>query len=113
MTKQNQDFLMWSGDNKTITVTVYDNDDVVVDITNVAITWELSQNVDSVALISKTAGSGITLSDPTNGIFTITLDPANTGSLSGRYYHEAEITDLSGDISTVMVGHATIKTDAI
>ena len=113
MTKQNQDFLMWSGDDKTITVTVYDNDDVVVDITGATITWELSLNVDSAALISKTVGSGITLSDPTNGVFTITLDPTDTDSLSGRYYHEAEITDSSGDISTALIGHATIKTDAI
>ena len=113
MTKQSQDFLMWSGDDKTITVTVYDNDDVVVDITGATITWELSQNVDSTALISKTVGSGITLSDPTNGIFTIALDPADTASLSGRYYHEAEITDAAGDVSTALVGHATINTDAI
>lgn len=113
MTKQNQDFLMWSGDDKVITVTVYDNDDNVVNITGATITWQLSQNIDSSALITKTVGSGIALSDPVNGQFTITLEPADTASLAGRYYHEAQITDSSGDISTGLVGHATIKTDAI
>lgn len=113
MTKQSQDFLMWSGDDKVITVTVYDSDDVVVDITGATIAWQLSQNVDSAALITKTAGDGVVLSDPTNGQFTITLDPADTASLSGRYYHEAQITDSSGDISTGLVGHTTIKVDAI
>ena len=113
MTKQNQDFTIWSGDDKVITVTVYDNDDVIVDITAATITWQLSQNVNSAALITKTVGSGIALSDPTNGQFTVTLDPADTASLSGRYYHEAEITDSSGNVNTGLVGHATIKTDAI
>jgi hypothetical protein len=105
--------LVWSGDDKVITVTVYDNDDVVVDITSATITYQLSQNVKSAAIISKTVGSGITLTDPTSGVFTITFDPADTASLSGRYYHECEITDTSGDVSTGFVGYATIKEDAI
>lgn len=113
MTYSNQDLLLWSGDDKVITVTVYDNDDAIVNITSATITWQLSHNVSSAALISKTVGSGISLSDPSNGQFTITLDPADTASLSGRYYHEAEITDIGGNVSTAMVGHATIKTDAI
>ena len=113
MTYASQDILIYSGDDKVITVTVYDNDDAIVDITGVTITWQLSQNVSSAALITKTVGSGITLSDPTSGVFTITLDPADTNSLSGRYYHECEITDSSSDVSTGFVGHATIKKDAI
>ena len=113
MTYINQHFVMWSGDDKVITVTVYDNDDDVVDITDATITWRLSQNVDSAALITKTVGDGITISDPTNGIFTITLEPSDTAPLSGRYYHECEITDATGDISTGAVGHATIQEDAI
>ena len=110
MTKQNQDFLMWSGDDKVITVTVYDNDDDVVDVTGATITWRLSQNIESEALITKTVGDGIAISGHT---FILTLEPADTTSLSGRYYHEAEITDADGNVNTGMVGYATIKTDAI
>lgn len=113
MTKINQDFLMWSGDTKHIVVTVVDGDGDVLNIAGAAISWVLQQNVDSLPLIAKSVDDGIILSDPAHGEFTIALAPANTANLSGRYYHEAEMTDAAGAVSTAMIGHATIRTDAI
>lgn len=56
------------------------------------------------ALVSKTLGSGIAVTDAAGGIFTVTLEDGVTGSLAGSYRHEAEVTDVEGRISTVFVG---------
>lgn len=114
MTKENQNFTMWSGDDKTLEVTVVDENGSVQDITGMTIDWHLARKVTTSALVQKaTGGSGIVISDGSAGVFQITLSAADTDDLSGKYYHEAQVTDSSGNISTVTVGTITINRDLI
>ena len=108
MTTTAQNFTMWSGDDKTITVTLS------TDITGATINYAIAASVGSTALITKaTGGSGIAITDAANGIFTIDLDPSDTSSKAGVYYHECQVTDTSSVVSTVFVGSVTINADLI
>jgi len=56
----------------------------VTAITGWAVTWtlkKLSQGSLGSALISKTVGSGVALTDTTNGIITVTIEDSDTDSL--------------------------------
>lgn len=115
MTKTNQNLEMWSGDDKTFSVTVVDSiTGSVRDITGMTIDWHLARRVTTSALVEKaTGGSGITITAGSTGSFLITLSAGDTADLAGKYYHEAQVTDGSGNISTVMVGTITINRDLI
>lgn len=74
------------------------------------ITWALaSRDEDPVRHITKTLVSGITITDGPGGAFTITVLAADTADVPpGRYYHQARITDGSGNKSTVFNGEAKV-----
>lgn len=116
MTSVDQNFTMWSGDTRRLSVTVDDGatPPVAVNITGSAISWHLAKRLtSSTAILTKTVGVGITITNGAAGIFEVLIDPADTAALSGDYYHEAEIVLSGGDKSTVMTGVATIKRDLI
>lgn len=112
MASQGQNFEMWAGDDLDVVAIVKDASGTVVDITGATVEWALRLTVDSPVLLAKDTAAGITLTNPTQGEFTITLAPADTSALGGRsYYHEAEVT-LGGKITTVLTGWATIHRSA-
>ena len=104
MTEENQNFTMYSGDAKLITVTVEGLDMQQAD----EVKWVLKQDTITV---KKDLDDGITINDSSS--VTITLDPADTEDIQGSYKHEMEITDAGGNPSTVMRGTATINKDII
>lgn len=104
-------FEMYSGDTRTLTVTVRDTSGAAVDLTGATARWALAKKVGQAALVSKSTGSGIELTDAANGEFTVTLDPADTADLVGDYWHEAEVTDSAGRVVTVFQARASIKQD--
>jgi hypothetical protein len=101
----NQNFKMYKGDHKQLVYTVEDE----TSLTGATIRWKLSYSPFSSALIEKvsTDESEITTSENT---FTVYLDPADTEDLSDyyKYYHEAEIEDSDGYITTVATGYMTL-----
>lgn len=117
MVALNQDLTVDSGDPlhagkfRILEITVDNgaNPPVVVDIDTAAITWALSDYAAkqpgkaATAILSKTVGDGITISDGPNGVFQVQLDPADTLALEGRYYHEAEI-DIASKPTVVVQG---------
>ena len=109
--KLDQDFTLDAGDKAILTITVDDGAEppVAVDLSGVAIQWALARDLSIVPVVTKSVGSGIVITDPTNGIFKVTLDPADTEGLCGIYYHEAEVTDTNSDPSTVTRGTVTIR----
>ena len=114
MTTTAQNFTMWSGDDKTITVTVVDGDGTAQDITAATISYKLQPAVDdATGAITKTVGSGVTITNAAGGIFTVDIAAANTASFAGIYYHECQVTSSGGVVSTVFVGNVTINQDAI
>lgn len=109
MTATGQNFDMYQGDDKQVSVTTYGEDGVtVLDISNCAINWVLYKRYPENIVLTKTTSSGITLTIPASGVFLITLVPVDTENLLGEYNHEAELTDLAGYISTIMVGKVLI-----
>ncbi len=57
-----------------------------------------------------TIGDGLTLSDPTNGEFTINDFLIDWGA--GLYYYDIKITMASGDKNAQMYGNINIKEDS-
>lgn len=107
MTATGQNFSIYAGDTCAVTITVLDEDGDPKSIIGSTINW-VAYHGDTVYL-TKTTSSGITLSDPANGEFEISFVPADTESMGiGAYTHEAEVTDSSGNVSTVTVGTMTV-----
>ena len=105
------DFTITAGDTKTLSVTVTEKSDASATvITSATIAWKAAQSLRSGVLISKaTGGSGISITSGTGGTFDVTLDAADTTSLLGDYYHEAQVTFSTGEISTVLKGKMTVE----
>ncbi len=103
---------MFEGDSKLIDVTVRDENGAVVDLSGFTIRWGMSPVVEggfaTPAVLTKEIGTGIAVASPTSGVFEVTIDPGDTEALSGKYYHEAEVTDGAGNIATVLTGRITI-----
>ena len=106
------DFTMFSGDTKVLRVTATEADGSPLNLIGIDITWVLAKKVTAPAILTKTIGAGITVTDAPNGIFEVNLTPADTADLKGSYYFEAQIDD-NGAISTILTGTATINPDAI
>jgi hypothetical protein len=90
MTINTQALTVFRGDKKTWEGVVTDLDGVAVDITNALIYFTvrsvfpagtIPDDTDSDVLLKKTVGSGITLSDPSNGVFEFTVAKADTNAL--------------------------------
>lgn len=104
-----QNFVMTAGDTKTLVVTIRNAAGDVVNITGSSVKWKAARSYGKAAVLSKSTSDDISLSDPTNGIFTVSLAPEDTEDLKGIYHHEAEITDADGAISTVLTGTMKIN----
>ncbi|WEK53335.1 MAG: hypothetical protein P0Y55_12145 [Candidatus Cohnella colombiensis] len=109
-----QNFEMFAGDSIQIEVAVTDKGEAVY-LTGTTIKWALKRSVLKTANVAlKTTASGIELTDPTDGKFQVTLNAIDTVSLKpGYYYHEAEITDASGNVSTIMTGTVAIVASGV
>ena len=99
---------MFAGDSKVLVVTVRDGAGAVVNITGATLTWEAARSTEETTVISKESGDGISITNPTGGVFEVTLDEADTDDLQGLYYHEAELTQ-AGDTFTVLTGSLVIE----
>jgi hypothetical protein len=109
-TSVNQDMTIFAGNDVDIIVTVTDADGTAVNITGVTMTYVLGTEVGAAAAtVTKTVGGGITLTTPASGIATINLDPDDTTSLEGTYYHELEITSAASEVNTGFIGEVTIN----
>ncbi|MDD4721984.1 MAG: hypothetical protein PHR07_04505 [Acidaminococcaceae bacterium] len=112
MASTKQNFELWQGEVKTITVTVLKQDGTAKDLTAAsAIVWEMSTSVAALApSITKSVGSGITVSTPaTSGVFVIVLAHTDTHTMDpGVYHHEARVTDSAGVEEVVTIGEVTI-----
>ena len=107
-----QNFEMHSGDTKEITITVTDASGSSVALGGSTIVWGLyTAPGASTATVTKTTASGaIAISGNT---CTFTLAPADTAGLTGKYYHELEVTDSSSVVETTTTGWITIDVDTV
>lgn len=96
-----------TGDSVDIVYTIYDLDQVIVDLTGGVVTWACRISGTSTDLITKTG----VLTDPTNGITTVTMDPADTATLGGTYALYGEWTSSAGKVYTFEDGSLIVETD--
>ncbi len=116
-----QDFSMVSGDSRRLRIKVWLDDAMTTpkDLTgSSSVRWEMHtappQDAGSAPLVQKSLASGISLVDPQNGEFLVTLSPADTETIdAGTYYHESEVIDSAGDVITVTIGEVVLYADAI
>ncbi len=106
-------FEMFSGNTKVLKVAVLDQDDVVVDLTGASADYAFSERPGTPALFTKSVGSGIVITDDVNGLLEVTINPADTESLSGTFHHELEVTDAAGRKTTVLFGTATVRLNVV
>lgn len=111
---------LWTGKDYVLQFTVEDSDGVAVDITGYAISWSMFPKLltEGAATIpsfaAKTVGSGITLTDATNGILQVVIDDVDTDVLVGTqtdipdYRHELRRTD-SGSEAVLSYGSVVLK----
>lgn len=111
VTAENQNFKMYTGDTKYIYLSVEDG---TLDLNGVTVKWILKNGVKNAPEITifKTNGQGVTI-DLNANMILIKLDPSDSIDLLGKYYHEAELTDALGNISTIMVGEIEFKKSCI
>lgn len=105
------DFAMYAGDTATLVVTVTDSSGAV-DLTGASVKWQASSIIvggfEATPSIEKSLDDGIAITNAEGGVFDVRLDPSDTESLSGKFYHEAELTDASGNVSTILTGRMTV-----
>lgn len=91
------------GDDLTYTLTVNDADGNAVDLTGAsAAVFTVKKNYsDDTAVIEKTLGAGVVITTPASGVVTVTLSDSDTDIEDGTYMFELQVTDSSGNISTV------------
>lgn len=107
MTISKQNFSIVAGDTAKLTVSVTDPTGAPLDLTGATIRWAMGRGVGIPPLLEKSSeDNSITINGTS---FDINLDPLDTQNLRGAFYHEAEITDASGEVSTVMTGTATVR----
>jgi hypothetical protein len=90
---------LYAGDTKEIEIEIRDDDGALVELANFSsVKWILRKGSD--VHITKTLDAGI--SDD-GVVFLVLLVPADTQNLAGMYTQECEVTDISGNKSTVLV----------
>jgi len=95
----------YRGEDITLTVTMTP----VTDITG----WTLQFTVrkqygDTTALLAKTVGAGVTITDATNGVFTVALASAETTGLDLRaYVYDIQRTN-AGNRTVLTIGSVTL-----
>lgn len=99
----------FSGDTLRITFTISDDDGNGKDLTGATVTWALAKRQGSTPLLTKTA----TLVTPASGICRVDIAPADTADLAGSLYHELQVVDAGGDVSTVTYGTFPVEKDSI
>ena len=108
MAAEGQDFKMTAGDTRVIKIAVTTTSGAAVDLSGATARWRLARSVRGSALVQKSTASGISIDEPT-GIVTVTIAAADTeGFKPGLYYHELEIVDGGGAVSTVTTGKVTM-----
>lgn len=107
---KNQNFTIFAGDSKNIIAKVLDENNLPADLTGCSIKWALKNSVDTIEnLILKTTPNINIVGNEVH----IKLVPDDTKNLVGTFYHECEVVDTAGDVSTIFTGMVIIKKSGI
>lgn len=111
MAINNQNFNMFAGNTKRIVVTVMNEAGTDPEnLTGASVRWAMKQSAYSPqSIIVKDPDNDTSITDALAGKATILIRPEDTQGLVGAFYHEAEVTDKDGNVSTVLTGTVTIN----
>lgn len=101
-----------SGDQVSLPITIVDNDGTVVNLTNGTGSFKMARDQYSSPVIDSTtspATASIDISQPLQGLMTVTITDENTEALEGDYYYEAKFTDVAGREAVVARGWITFE----
>ena len=99
------------GEDKILGCTIYQqNKRTVQNITNWTLSWSLKQALtDTVALLTKTTSTGITITSATAGTVTIPILDTDTDNLEpGTYVHELKRTN-DNEETVLSQGRCVVK----
>ena len=100
---------MTAGNSLDVVWTIRDQSNALVDLTGGSIAWNLYPIDGGASLLAKSTGAGIVLTDPTNGVCTMTLDGADTTNMKGPYRYEGVFTDAGSNVYTFDESTMVIK----
>ena len=120
MTEYAQDFEVFQGDTRQITIPITDEAGAAKTITGSTQRWQAHDKTSGLVVVAKTDGeiSIVSVAPASNNAIRFTLDPADTLSLeatsdadpqSKKYDHEVEIVDSSSNPNTVTRGTMTVR----
>ena len=93
---ENDEFV--GGTDHYFDFSVVDTNGAAVNLNGATISWKMSHYGYPTSVVSKSLGSGISITgDVTDGNFEVHLLPADTEDLSGKFSHQATITDGTGE----------------
>jgi hypothetical protein len=103
-----ENFEVWSGEDRTLTLHARDSNNAVVNLTGYTVKWLVgippNRPYLQWSVISKTG----TVTDPTNGIFTVSLLASDTQDITGNYLHEA-LASINNTTAVVSTGRLKIR----
>lgn len=102
---------MHAGETKWLEVTVADQYSVPVNLTGADITYIAQLPVP----IEKTVGNGITLTDPTAGVFEIAIGEDDTVGIERTISveHECKVATATGEVMVAFAGRLTVRDSLI
>lgn len=100
---------MVQGESRLIDVTVTDADGVAIDITGATIVWKAGVSPFGTASLTK-AGAIVTASE---GLFRVTIEPADTASISGVMFHWSEIVLSDSSVIKPFLGTFTVSPQSV
>lgn len=108
LSRTRQHGVMTAGDSETLAGTATDSAGTAIDLTGASIAYSLTDGTST--LVSKSVGSGITVTVAASGTFSVLLDPVDTAGLeAGTYWHGAAVTSASGTVTTTLRGRLRIS----
>jgi len=107
---------MFRGDSASWRFTVTDADGAAVNLTNADLRFTAkssASDADVDAIIAKTDGAGITVTDAAGGVLAVTLSPGDTSALTvpQTLVWDLQVTDALGAVQTLAYGALRIIAD--
>lgn len=106
MTTENVTVSLFRGETLSIQATIRDANGALADLSAATIQWKVRRSPDSLALITKGVGTGITVTGL--GTITIAVLATDTAEMYGRYRHECRVT-IGSDVNTAFQGPFDVK----
>jgi hypothetical protein len=102
-------FQLIAGVNATITAHARNEANGIFSLTGQSLNFRVGRSPRRLDSSWPIFTKGGTISDSENGVFTVSLAPADTKYLCGDYQHETWATDSSGNLAVVSEGRFRVR----